>query len=307
MSVLSFVALMTALTVVFCGFRCLRGTTLVTAACWALAGLGAAAASALHESITGGDRPAISDFAWYASTVVLLCPGIAVLGARKPGAAAWSWFVLLPLVLVLMWPAVASTSLQNVDARLELEEPAMIGFAVVLVMSCGNYFGTRYTLPSVLFAASLALFVGPMSPTLVGMLPSPEAARLTGSLLLAFSTLIVLGRSRVAALPAGTQTTSLDVVWFEFIETFGMVWAKRVMDRVNQSAAHEKWAGRLELHGFVWQQDCSDAERTRTEERFDHTLRWLLKRFVEPTWIDELAKSASDLKPADPDEAAVLP
>lgn len=296
MSVLSFVALMTALTVVFRGFRCLNGTTLVTAACWALTGLGAAGASALHESITGGNRPAISDFAWYASAVVLLCPGIAVLGARKPGAAAWSWFVLLPLVLVLMWPAVASTSLQNLDARLELEEPAMIGFAVVLVMSCGNYFGTRYTLPSLLFAISLALFVGPMSPTLAGMLPSAGAARLAGSVLLAFSTLIVLGRSQVAAPPFEAQSTALDIVWFEFVDAFGMVWAKRVMDRVNQSATHERWAGRLELHGFVWQPDCSEADRSRTEERLDHTLRWLLKRFVEPEWVDRIAKPISDVE-----------
>ena len=294
MHALSFLALIAAFCVVFRGFRRLRGTTLVTASCWALAGLVTACGATLHEINTGGDHPAVSDFAWYFSAILLLCPGIAVLGARKPGAAAWSWFVLLPLVLVLLWPAVASTSLQNADHHLELEGPAMIGFAVVLVMSSGNYFGTRYTLPSLLFGASVALFVGPLSPLTSGLLPSINVSRLVGSLLLSVATLITLGRSRLPVSSPDGETSPLDVLWFEFVDTFGMVWAKRVMDRVNQSAAHEKWVGRLELHGFVWQPDCSDEDRTRTQERLDHTLRWLLKRFVDPAWIDRRSKSDAE-------------
>ncbi|MBI1311574.1 hypothetical protein GC176_09730 [bacterium] len=286
MSIVSFLALLTTFIVAFRGFHRLRRTTLVTAACWALAGLAVADGAALLEINTGGNRPALSDFAWYSSAVLLLCPGIAVLGARKPGAAAWSWFVLLPLVLVLMWPAVASTSLQNASHHLELEEPAVLGFAVVLIMASGNYFGTRYTLPSLLFGVSVALFVGPLSPLTAGLLPSTRVSRLIGSLLLSAAALIALGRSRMpVAIPDG-PSAPLEVVWFEFVDMFGMVWAKRVMDRVNQSATHEKWAGRLELHGFVWQPDCSDEDRSHTEERLDHTLRWLLKRFVEPDWID---------------------
>ena len=77
-----------------------------------------------------------------------------------------------------------------------------------------------------------------------------------------------------------------------------MVWAKRVMDRVSQSAARETWTGRLELHGFVWQPDCSDADRSRAEERLDRTLRWLQKRFVEAEWIDGISKPASDAEPS---------
>jgi hypothetical protein len=287
MHALPLLALIPAFCAVFRGFLRLQHTTLVTASCWALAGLAMACGATLHEINTGGDRPAVSDFAWYFSAILLLCPGIAVLGARKPGAAAWSWFVLLPLVLVLLWPAVASTSLQNADHQLELEGPAIIGFAVVLVMASGNYFGTRYTLPSLMFAASIAMIVGPLSPLTAGMLPSATASRLVASVLLSAATLITLRRSRVpVSLPNG-PTPPLDNIWFEFVDTFGMVWAKRVMDRVNQSAAHEKWTGRLELHGFVWQPDCSNADRSRTEERLDHTLRWLLKRFVEPEWIND--------------------
>lgn len=298
MHALSFLALSAAFCVVFRGFRRLKGTTLVTASCWALAALATGCGATLHEINTGGDRPAISDFLWYFAAVLLLCPGIAVLGARKPGAATWSWFVLLPLVLVLLWPAVASTSLQNADHHLELEGPAIIGFAVVLVMASGNYFGTRYTLPSLLFGVSVAMFVGPLSPLTAGMLPSVSVSRLVGSILLSVATLITLGRSRIPVSPPDGPASSLDVIWFEFVDTFGMVWAKRVMDRVNQSAAHEKWTGRLELHGFVWQPDCSDEDRSRTEERMEYTLRWLLKRFVEPEWIDTITKPASDAEPS---------
>jgi hypothetical protein len=43
----------------------------------------------------------------------------------------------------------------------------------------------------------------------------------------------------------------------------------------------------LELHGFVPIADSPTAEELlRTDERIEHSFRWLLKRFVDPEWID---------------------
>jgi hypothetical protein len=43
----------------------------------------------------------------------------------------------------------------------------------------------------------------------------------------------------------------------------------------------------LELHGFVPLAESPSAEELlRTEERIEHTFRWLLKRFVDPEWIN---------------------
>ena len=123
--------------------------------CWLMASL-----SPLFVAV---EHSGWCDLLNYSVAVVMLCPGIAVLGARRPGATAWGFFVLIPLVLVLMWPAAASVRTLKSGAPLELEVPAVLGFAVVLVMSSGDYFGTRYTLPTMLFAAAEILLVAPLS------------------------------------------------------------------------------------------------------------------------------------------------
>ena len=101
-----------------------------------------------------------------------------------------------------------------------------------------------------------------------------------------------------------------DRLWFDFFDTFGIVWGRRIQDRVNFIASKENWPSRLELDGFVWsdesepvipgvgiesanlqnlQQDTQhqDTNVTRIESRVEYTFRWLLRRFVDPAWIDE--------------------
>ena len=79
---------------------------------------------------------------------------------------------------------------------------------------------------------------------------------------------------------------------------------------MNFISTKEGWPSRLELDGFVWadelqpvnlnddtesagcqklqrnpeDQDCSDR---KIESRIEYTFRWLLRRFVDPPWIDE--------------------
>lgn len=310
MAVLSFVLLLVPLSVVLSGFCRLRGTTLVTAACWAGLGLLAACGAALLERNMGHNRPALSDFAWYASAVVLLCPGIAVLGARRPGAAAWSWFVLLPLVLVLLWPAVASTSLQNSSSPLELETPAIVAFGVVLVMAGGNYFGTRYTGPVLLYVLAVGLLAGCRSPVTSEFLPPSAWCHLISSALLSLAAGWAWLRTRALAETDGdSKEGNLDRLWQDFVDAFGIVWARRVLERVNQSAAHEKWCGRLHLDGFEWDAGVSADGRERTVRRLEHTLRWLLKRFADAPWIDrrigDERTGSLSAETGKPDETAV--
>ena len=108
--------------------------------------------------------------------------------------------------------------------------------------------------------------------------------------------------------------TRFDRVWFDFFDTFGIVWGRRIQDRVNFIAQKENWPLRLELDGFVANEGRAPAEvdplkldpsntsvkqpamdQTAHEEfvaaRMDHTLRWLLRRFVDPGWIDERLES----------------
>lgn len=268
----------------------LRETTLTTACSW---GIGAACvgliAAVTHASVSS-DRIGWSDLAWYATAITLLCPGVAVLGARRPGAAAWGFFVLLPLLLVLAWPAVAASGVITNGVALELETPAVVGFGVVLVMAFGNWIGTRFTLPAFLYAVGVLLLVLPNSSLSLSFLPERPVSQLLAALAFLAAVGIAAGRA-ACELP---KSDVFNMLWFDFVDTFGMVWAKRVMDRVNQSAAHEKWTATLDWQGFIWQPECSEDDIRRTRERIEHTLRWLLKRFVEPSWIDRRLESHDD-------------
>ncbi len=99
----------------------------------------------------------------------------------------------------------------------------------------------------------------------------------------------------------------IDQLWLDFFDTFGVVWGRRIQDRVNFIAEKECWPTRLELQGFVWTDTSeepsfqaltdevgaiTDPACAVTEARIEHTFRWLLRRFVDPPWIDERLGSA---------------
>ena len=283
MSIVIIANLLISLWIVAAGLRCLRPTTLTTAVRWAMGGLAVAAVAQSIEIVQPSKLNGWVDLGWYFSAVVLLCPGIAVLGARRPGASAWAFFVLLPLVLVLMWPAVASFQMGRPTVPLEIELPALVGFGLVLLMAGGNYFGTRYTMSTLYYATSIVLILVPMSVVAPDFFPERHTARFIASL----GMLLTLAETNRRARPIASDSVSrFDVLWFDFMDSFGMVWAKRVMDRVNESARHEKWSMRLELCGFVPMAETPSADdHRRTEERIEHTFRWLLKRFVNPEWL----------------------
>ncbi|MGZ0164153.1 MAG: hypothetical protein ACKVII_09565 [Planctomycetales bacterium] len=296
--------LLICLWVVARSLKRLRQTTLPTAVWCAIAGLAIAAVAQSIELINPAQSTGWVDIGWYLAAVVLLCPGIAVLGARRPGASAWAFFVLLPLVLVLMWPAVASFQVARLADSIEIEVPALVGFGIVLIMSGGNYFGTRYTMSTLYYAAAIVLVVAPMSVAAPDFFPERSMARFMAAL--GFLLAIGEASSRSNAAP-NDEISRFDVLWFDFMDSFGMVWAKRVMDRVNESARHEKWTMQLELHGFVPLAESPSAEELlRTEERIEHTFRWLLKRFVDPEWIDARLQT-STVGNAPPDEVQDQP
>ena len=64
------------------------------------------------------------------------------------------------------------------------------------------------------------------------------------------------------------------------------------MDRINRTADEEHWPVRLELHGFVPLDEIAEVS-LQANERVEQVLRWHLKRFVEPEWIDRRLETAS--------------
>jgi hypothetical protein len=231
----------------------------------------------LASSVEGG----VADRLWYFCSVLMLCPPIAVLGARQPGLQTWNWFVLVPLLLVLGFPAMVLRGGSSWTAPLQIELPAAIGFGLVLVMGAGNYFGTRFTLSAGLSVVALLLTVGSVTSSVSDLFPPPVTSRIWGTLCLSAAFISAACRSKRTP-PA---THRMNSIWIDFRDDFGIVWSRRMMDRINRIAEEEHWPVRLDLHGFL-PLDESEEVSMQLNERVEQVLRWHLRRFVEPEWID---------------------
>ena len=285
----------------------LRGTTLTMAWRWSVAAW-MAWTIAGFLSLSGDRVPAgLLDQAWYIAALLAVCPPIAVLGAKQPMARVWSVFILFPLVLVLGWPAASAWGAGFPAAGWVVEEPVTAGFAFVLLMGLGNYIGTRYRLCAVLYGFSLLLVVGQLCPPFAARLPAAELLRMASILSLVAAAWYGAWRSyRVS--PAATP---FDRLWQEFRNQFGIVWGRRIQERFNETAARSGWPMRLESGGLaparredgpVGQtfpvRSALPAEGTRdvpeVRARIEAALRWLLRRFVEPAWIERQLGTAHE-------------
>ncbi len=259
-----------------------RGTTLTTAASWGLSVAAIWGAAWSLSAFGFADRPFVHDQLWYWTAVVSLVPPIAVLGAKRPGSEAWNFFVLVPLVLVLGWPALTVWIAAGPGA-LRVETPVLIGFVLVLVMGCGNYIATRLAFPALLYALSVVLVLAPCSTVSAGQGVSPETYRLAGTGCL----LLAVGGGRWILRRPSLAANGPNRVWNDFREMFGIVWMKRAMDRINEEfAEREQWPARLGTDGLEWSGTPTEEQRQHTEARFAYALYWLLRRFVDPEWID---------------------
>ncbi len=266
-------------------WRSLRHTTLATTIGWSAVALAAFTLAWTASAFWGGLSDGWQDQLWYWAAVIAVIPPIAVLGARRPGSGAWNAFVLVPLLFILGWPAFTVWSFSG-PGRLQVESPALIGFVLALVMGCGNYLSTRLLIPALIYPLAviqgLALFAASAPPW---VMLHADGIRLGSALGLIAVCLMgeVVSRS-ARPLPPGP-----DRVWADFCETFGIVWAMRCLDRINQEfAEREQWPVRLGPLGWEWTtSEISTEERARILARMEHALRWMLRRFVDEPWIDE--------------------
>ncbi|HEY2252015.1 MAG TPA: hypothetical protein VGH74_13175 [Planctomycetaceae bacterium] len=229
-----------------------------------------------------------ADSLWFLAAIVALVPPIAVLGARRPTSRVWTWFVLVPLVLVFAWPVVPVMTVGARPAAFNLEAPLVVGYGLVLVMGAGNYLGLAHTISALLWMAGLSLVVLPLCPATNGALPDAWSSRMGGTFCLAAAGWIA-DRQAAGWLSAGHSRLPFDRAWSDFRELFGIVWAKRIQERFNDDARRRGLKLRL---GFQGLEDASggkfpdsfDSESLATAET---SLRWLLQKFVDPEWIDQ--------------------
>jgi hypothetical protein len=196
---------------------------------------------------------------------------------------------------------------------LHLETPQLVALILVLIMGVGNYCGTRYTLAALLYGLAVALSVLCMSTAAPACLADRALVRSVSlSLLILAGLSMMFSRRRPVA-------TEFDLLWFDFFDLFGIVWGRRIQDRINYLADKEGLPVRLELDGFVWsdraplastelmpdrpkiktaieQLNDRDGPSQACKARVEHLLRWLLRRFVDSPWIDVRMGRKSDQK-----------
>ena len=283
--------LMATLAIVSCARPILRmrvvlsKTTLLEAWLWGVVTIGLWGLTWLATDMTHAASAGWADQLWLASAVFMLSPFVAALGARRPGSRVWSFFVVLPVIVVLMLPAVTAWNRDLQPTPLRLETPMVVGYALVLVMGAGNYLGTRFAIPALLIAGASLAIVWPLSQ--LAERHSVTASTLHSAALIGVSIAVWLGAHQ-AAKRARIRQNSLNTVWNDFRDFFGIVWGRRIMDRLNLTAQQEDWPVRLQFEGFV-PLDRGNPAGPPPEQmaRVEQGLRWLLRRFVDPAWIDE--------------------
>ena len=283
------VELLLAWWVVWNARKALNKTTLISAWTWSLLALTLWSTTWTFDSLFAAVSSQMGDHLWYASALIALCPAISVLGSRRPGSRVWNSFIMLPMLLTLGWPVI-TLAFQGSELRgLQLETPQLVAFCLVLVMGVGNYVGTGFTLPALIYGASVIALVASMSLVAPLFLANREITHFWTTAFFAAS--ILLARRTVAP----PSPNCFDTVWLDFFDTFGIVWGRRIQDRVNFVMQKEKLPVKLDLHGFVWNDEL--AANAEVEARIEHALRWLLRRFVDPAWIDERLGVASSSEP----------
>jgi len=196
-------------------------------------------------------------------------------GAKRPGTRVWTWFVTVPMLLVLGWPALLAWSHGWPPVRFRLMLARFMG------VCRGVHHGPRELrghafLPSA-FWMGVALFwlVMPYSGWVPDMLPTPTGCRLRATLCAGMA--VIWPATLAAAVPF---LAPWDRVWVDFVNAFGIVWGRRLQDRFNDTSRQSKWGVKLDLYGLAWddsQQTEPVAERTklpRWTPEMAHALQW---------------------------------
>jgi hypothetical protein len=195
----------------------------------------------------------------YAALCLTGCAGIAVLGARRPGAAAWN-FVVIGLLAVLLLPILNGLG----ELRLEPAQAWFLG--VTLLVPLLNYLPTRLG-PGILLTAAGCT----MEMTRLLGWTEPTGTSSLGLALLA----IAPWAAWVGVARRGTSQAEFDRLWLAYRDRFGFVWGQRMREQFNRAARHAGWPVVLRWRGL--QATASNA--TCDPEAFLATLRAVLKRF----------------------------
>ena len=269
--------------------RSVRQTSLIGATAWAIWFQLTLTVTTIATLAKDRIPPGILDQFWYLTAVSALCPFVAMLGARRGRLVEWSLFIVLPLIVVLEWPALAQISACLNGQRLELETPTVLGYFLVLTMSLGSYivYPTRFSPAIICWAHAWGAAILSLNNSLTESIAAYSPIRVGNHVYLAIALQVLSWCAMYWASKHQSRCVGWDRVWHDFQGWFGGVWAARIMARINEVALREQWPWRLTPDGLrPVSPDMPNPCSATTDPKVEHAFRWLLKPFVDPEWID---------------------
>ena len=254
-------------------------TTLVPAWWWSVTAAVAWTGTELAAAFCQEAQPTWLSPARLAAVTLSFCPLLAVLGAKRPQHAAWS-FVVAAFWGIVTLPAAETFFLQR-GQRLEIDDARSWFLWILIAVGPINYLPTSRWLSSVLLAAGQVLALSEYLPLI--QRPVAPHQHLIGLWLAAAG--IVL--TSVQRAPPADQP--YDRLWLDFRDLFGLFWALRLQERVSAVAQSQHWPLYLAWSGL--RDSASGAKLGALDPAIEKTLRTtmrgLLRRFVSGRWIAE--------------------
>jgi hypothetical protein len=215
----------------------------------------------------------------------MLAPFVALLGAKRPQDRAWQWIVL-SLMILLALPSLKAMLFDGGAAPAPHAAWRWL-LAVIALAGLLNFLPTRYGAAAALFCGAQLLELADYLPGFTGPLSGWDSLLGLG---LAVAALLA---AHVAAPRGNSGVKSIDRLWLDFRDAFGALWALRVAERFNASAAQSGWNVRLGWSGLEGGREDQDPDQegkpisAAVVPVMHQNLKTLLWRFVTPEWIAE--------------------
>jgi hypothetical protein len=264
-----------------------EGTALRGALTWGAVALGlgiAAQAAAMFEPAATG-RP-ISGRVTYLMTSAVLAGLTSVLNARRPGDKVWALLMALLVVVFLIPWLEGSGRMRRAGGlgALRLDSPWTLFYGFLAVAGTANYLSTHFRAAAVLGLGLIAEYLGLRS---VEWPPAWRAGCWTFAAWLYGAAAWTAWLGRRGARDEGAN--EVDRIWLWFRDRWGTVWALRIAEQFNRSAALGDWPYRLSWTGLA-PVDPSSETPVVPGDRALATMRGLLRRFARPGRLDREAR-----------------
>ncbi|MEC9097201.1 MAG: hypothetical protein VX776_11240 [Planctomycetota bacterium] len=269
----------------------IKSTTLFAPWCWLILTIWSIALAHtldtdVANSVNSGDSlPNSRPRYWveaiqFAAHALVFCPFMSLLGARRPQNKMWE-FIVFSLWLVLILPALETVLLS--PGQLADTQGIRAWFMLILIgVSAMNVILSRFWVSGLLIGVAQFLLVNPS-------LPSWSHLHFSHGMEVGLS--VAIASFLVAFLQPKPNRTGIreeDVVWLDYRDMFGGMWALRIKERINQSATMYGWDLRLTWTGFVTADGAELPGKLpeKTQQVLHQHFYNLMRKFVSRDWIN---------------------